>query len=71
MKKKKIPLLYQVKDSEVAQLCLTLSDPVDYSPPGTSVYGILQARVLERVAISFSTISILPLDLNPLRRFHC
>ena len=65
-----VPLLYQVKDSEVAQLCLTLCDPMDYSLPGSSVHGIFQARVLEWVAISFSTISILPLDLNPLR-FHC
>ena len=40
--------------SEVAQSCLTLCDPVDYSPPGSSVHGILQARILEWVAISFS-----------------
>ena len=38
----------------VAQLCLTLCDPVDCSPPGPSVCGILQARILEWVAISFS-----------------
>ena len=36
------------------QLCLTLCDPIDGSPPGSSVPGILQARTLERVAISFS-----------------
>ena len=36
------------------QLCLTLCDPMDSSPPGSSVHGILQARVLEWVAISFS-----------------
>ena len=41
--------------SEVTQLCPTLCDPVDYSLPGFSVHGILQARVLEWVAISFST----------------
>ena len=35
------------------QSCLTLCDPVDSSPPGSSVPGILQARVLEKVAISF------------------
>ena len=40
--------------SEVAQSCLTLCDPVDRSPPGSSVHGILQARILEWVAISFS-----------------
>ena len=37
------------------QSCLTLCDPVDCSPPGSSVHGILQARILEWVAISFST----------------
>ena len=36
------------------QLCLTLCDPVDYGPPGSSVHGILQARVREWVAISSS-----------------
>ena len=36
------------------QLCLTLCDPIDGSPPGSSVPGILQARTLEWVAISFS-----------------
>ena len=38
----------------VAQSCLTLCNPIDCSPPGPSVYGILQARTLEWVAISFS-----------------
>ena len=41
-------------ESEVAQSCLTLSDPMDCSPPGSSVHGIFQARVLEWVAIAFS-----------------
>ena len=41
-------------ESEVAQSCLTLCDPVDCSPPRSSVHGILQARILEWVAISFS-----------------
>ena len=40
--------------SEVAQSCPTLCDPADCSPPGSSVHGILQARILEWVAISFS-----------------
>ena len=40
--------------SEVAQLCLTLCDPMDCSLPGSSVHGIFQARVLEWGAISFS-----------------
>ena len=37
-----------------AQLCLTLSDPMDCSLPGSSVHGILQARILGCIAISFS-----------------
>ena len=40
--------------SEVAQSCPTLCDPMDYSPPGSSIHGIFHARVLEWVAISFS-----------------
>ena len=35
-------------------LCLTLHDPIDYSPPVSSVHGIFQARILECIAISFS-----------------
>ena len=42
------------KESEVAQSCPTLCDPMDCSPPGSSIHGILQARILEWVAISFS-----------------
>ena len=41
-------------ESEVAQSCLTLRDPVDCSPPGSSIHGICQARVLEWGAIAFS-----------------
>ena len=41
-------------ESEVAQSCLTLSEPMDCSPPGSSVHGIFQARVLEWGAIAFS-----------------
>ena len=41
-------------ESEVAELCPTLSDPMDCSPPGSSVHGIFQARVLEWGAIAFS-----------------
>ena len=41
-------------ESEVAQSCLTLSDPMDCSPPGSSVHGTFQARVLEWGAIAFS-----------------
>ena len=46
------------------QSCPTLCDPVDSSPPGSSVPGILQARILEWVAISFSHISIPSLKLD-------
>ena len=42
-------------ESEVAQSCPTLSDPMDYSLPGSSTHGIFQARVLEWVAIAFSS----------------
>ena len=41
-------------EREVAQSCLTLSDPMDCSPPGSSIHGIFQARVLEWGAIAFS-----------------
>ena len=44
------------------QSCPTLCDPVDCSPPGSSVHGILQARILEWVAISFSRGSYRPRD---------
>ena len=44
------------RESEVAQSCPTLREPMDGSPPGSSVHGIVQARVLEWVAIAFSTI---------------
>ena len=37
------------------QLCLTLCDPLDCSPPGSTVQGIFQARILEWIAISFSS----------------
>ena len=41
-------------ENEVAQSCLTPSDPMDCGPPGPSVHGIFQARVLEWGAIAFS-----------------
>ena len=41
------------RESEVAQLCPTLSDAMDYSLPGSSIHGIFQARVLEWGAIAF------------------
>ena len=45
-------------ESEVAQSCLTLLDPMDCSPPGSSVHGIFQASVLEWVAIASSEFSL-------------
>ena len=50
-------------ESEVAQSCLTLSDPMDCSLAGSSVHGIFQARVLEWGAIAFS-VTDLYLSLN-------
>ena len=47
-------LTYMQSESEVAQSCPTLCDPMEYSPPGFSIHGIFQARILEWVAISFS-----------------
>ena len=42
------------REREVAQSCLTLSDPMDCSLPGSSIHGVFQARVLEWGAIAFS-----------------
>ena len=49
-------------ESEVTQLCLTVWDPMDCSPPGSSIYGIFQARILEWVVIFFSRESSWPRD---------
>ena len=46
----------------VAQSCPTLCEPMDCSPPGSSVHGIVQARILEWVAVSFSRGSSQPRD---------
>ena len=45
-------------ESEVAQLYPTLSDPMDCSLPGSSIYGIFQVRVLERGVIAFSCLAL-------------
>ena len=50
----------------VARLCLTLGDPMDCSLPGSSVHGILQARILEWVAIPFSRVPSWPRDQSPI-----
>ena len=52
----------EIKWSEVTQSCPTLCDPMDCSLPGSSLHGILQARVLEWVDISFSRGSFRPRD---------
>ena len=44
-------------ESEVTQSCQTLTDPMDYSLPGSSIHGIVQARVLEWGAIAFSVLT--------------
>ena len=49
-----ILLLYSAAAAKLLQSCPTLCDPIDSSPPGSSVPGILQAIILEWVAISFS-----------------
>ena len=53
-----------------AKSCLTLYDPMDCSPPGFSVHGILQARILELIAIPFSKGSSPPRESN-LGLLHC
>ena len=58
-------------ESEVTQSCLTLSDPVDCSPPGSSVHGIFQARVLEWVAIAFSKKNIYFCFIDCAKAFDC
>ena len=50
-------------ESEVAQLCLTLRNPIDCSLPGSSVHGIFQARVLEWGAIAFSGLQVTGLQI--------
>ena len=64
-------------ESEVSQSHLTLSDPMDFSPPGSSVHGIFQARVLEWGAVDFSgliaqscSIFCHPMDCSPAGSVH-
>ena len=60
--------VYQFSDSEVTQLCPTLCDPMDCSPPGSSIHGILQSTILEWVVISFSRGSSWPRDWTQVSR---
>ena len=57
-------LCYNTKIMHVKllQSCMNLCNPMDHSPPGSSVHGILQARILEWVAIPFSRESFQPWD---------
>ena len=54
-----------------AQSCLTPCDPMDCSPPGSSVYGVFQARILEWVAISSSRGSLWPRDQSHVSCVSC
>ena len=64
-------LLLCVHACSVARSCLTFSYPLGSSPPGYSVHGILQARILEWVAISFSRGSSRPRDRTQVSRISC
>ena len=62
MKHRTLIIAVKESKSEVTQLCPTLCDPVDGSPPGSSIHGIHQARILEWVGISFFRGSSQPRD---------
>ena len=63
----KFPLHYE-KESVVTQSCPTLCNPMDYSPPGSSVHGVLQARILKWIAIPFFRKSSRPSDRTWVRQ---
>ena len=54
-----LPFPSPMSENEVTMSCPTLHDPMDCSLPGSSVHGTLQARVLEWVAIAFSSLTVL------------
>ena len=56
--------------AESLQLCLTLSDPMDCSPPSSSIHGIFQARVLEWGAIAFSVTGRQEIPFTPRTTEH-
>ena len=56
------PMHESEKWSEVAQSCLTLSDPMDCSPPGSSIHGIFRSRVLKWGATAFTSRHVLVLN---------
>ena len=53
-----LPCMKVKSESEVAQSCPTLHDPMDCSPPGSSIHGIFEARVLEWGAFAFSKLGV-------------
>ena len=55
--------------AQLLQVCLTLCNTIDCSPPGSSVHGISQAKILEWVAISFSRGSSQPWGIKPTSRW--
>ena len=57
-----IPIIFYTCACSIVQLCLTLCDPMDCHPPGSSVHGILQARILGWIAMSSSRGSSQPRD---------
>ena len=61
----------QLSPAKSLQLCLTLCNPMDCSPPGSSVHGILQARILEWVAMPSSRGSSKPRDQNCVSCIPC
>ena len=69
----KITMRYQLMCVcvKLLQSCLTLGDPMDYSPPGSSVYRILQARILEWVAMPSSGDVLDPGIEHLLWLLHC
>ena len=62
MSDKQIKVQQITREVLVVQLCLTLCNPIDYSPPGSSVHAIFQARILEWVAMPYSRGSSWPRD---------
>ena len=62
VRQRKANMISLHSESEVTQLCPTLCDPMDCSLPSSSIHGILQARILEWIAISFSRGSSRPRD---------
>ena len=67
-KAKVVNSLYSAAAAKSLQLCPTLCDPIDGSPPGSPVPGILQARTLEWVAIFFSNAVKLKVKVKSLSR---